>query len=404
MQSWLWLAYILGAAFPLGGNMKHLLEFCNTDTQRKKVELYIKYGTMARVGEELGISHQNISRTIRSIKKRAALQGIAPEADLNHAAPVGFNVKGTSTLYGDDGQVKIQWVKTQQDGLDPEEVANVFNEALGEFKPVKVNPPGLTDSDLLATYVMGDPHIGMLAHHNESGEDFDLKIATKDLQKATNALVERSPQTDTAIILNLGDFFHSDNDQNRTAKGGNALDVDGRWHKVLKVGIDLMCEIVTSSLRKHKHVIVKSIIGNHDSHSSLFIGLALERMYHDEPRVTVDIEPSKFWYFKFGKVLIGSTHGDMAKPEKLPMIMAADKPKEWGAAKYRYWYTGHIHSRNVIESAGCTWESFRTLAAKDAWHSGMGYRSNREMNCILLHKEFGEVGRNTASIDLIRSQ
>jgi len=102
--------------------------------------------------------------------------------------------------------------------------------------------------------------------------------------------------------------------------------------------------------------------------------------------------------------LIGSTHGDMAKPDKLPQIMAADKPKEWGSTKHRYWYTGHIHTRNVIESAGCTWESFRTLAAKDAWHSGMGYRSGRDMCCILLHKDFGEVGRNTASLDLIRSQ
>ena len=92
--------------------MKHLFEFCNTDVQRKKLELYIKYGTMQKAGAELGVSHQNISKTIKAIKKRAALQGIAPEADMNHAAAQGFNVKGVSTLYGDDGQVKIQWVKS----------------------------------------------------------------------------------------------------------------------------------------------------------------------------------------------------------------------------------------------------------------------------------------------------
>ena len=113
------------------------------------------------------------------------------------------------------------------------------------------------------------------------------------------------------------------------------------------------------------------------------------------------MSPSKFWYYKFGKILIGSTHGDTAKPNKLPEIMAADKPSEWGDTDYRYWYTGHIHSRNVIEFSGCVWESFRTLAAKDAWHSGAGYRSGRDMCSILLHKDFGEIGRNTVSVKMI---
>lgn len=383
--------------------MTHLLEFCNSDRQRQKVILYDKYRSVSKVADEIGIRHQNVSRTLRLIKRKAAAAGIAPEADMTHPAAEGFNIKGVSTYYDDEGNVRGQWVKTQNTGFNVEEIADIFNQSLADFKPIKVTPPKKTDKDLLAVYPMGDPHIGMLAHRNESGDDFDLKIATRDLQKATNALVDRSPATENALILNLGDFFHSDNDQNRTARGNNALDVDGRWHKVLKVGIDLMCEIVTSALRKHKKVLVKNIIGNHDAHSSLFISYALERMYHSEPRVTVDVQPSRFWYHKFGKVLIGSTHGDLAKPEKLPMIMAADKPQEWGDSKYRYWYTGHIHSRNVIESAGCTWESFRTLAAKDAWHSGMGYRSGREMCCILLHKKFGEVGRNTASLDLIRA-
>jgi len=382
--------------------MKHLLEFCKSADQREKVNLYAKHQSVRRVANELGISHQNVSRTIRLIKKRAAQAGLAPEASMTHPAAEGFNIKGVSTYYDEDGQVKGQWVKTQNGGYTAEEIADAFTEMLGDFKCQKVEAPKTIDSDLLAVYPMGDPHLGMLAHADESGDHFDLKIATKDLRKATQALVDRSPNAETAIILNLGDFFHSDNQQNRTARSGNALDVDGRWHKVLKVGIDLMCEIVTSALKKHNKVIVKNIIGNHDDHSSVFLGLAMDKYFHDEPRVFVDIMPSKFWYYQFGSVLIGSAHGDTAKPEKLPQIMAADKPHEWGEAEYRYWYTGHIHSKNAIEFAGCTWESFRTLAAKDAWHSGAGYRSGRDMSCIILHKDFGEVGRNTASLKMVR--
>lgn len=383
--------------------MKHLLEHCRSESQREKVELYAKYNSVRRVAKELGIAHQSVSDTLRTLKRRAAVAGVAPEADMTHQAAEGFNVKGVSTYYDEDGNVKGQWVKTQNQGASPEEVADVFNAALADFAPLPSPAPTTYDDDLLAVYPMGDPHIGLLSWHEETGEDYDLDIATKDLRKAAQCLVDRSPNTKTAIILNLGDFFHSDNMDNRTARSGHSLDVDGRWHKILRTGIDLMCEIVHAALDKHEKVIVKNIIGNHDDHSSVFLGLAMDKYFHNEPRVEVDHGPSKFWYYQFGNVLIGSCHGDTAKPDKLPQIMAADKFKEWGETEYRYWYTGHIHSRNAMEFAGCTWESFRTLAAKDAWHSAMGYRSGRDMSCILIHKEFGEVGRNTASIKMVRS-
>jgi len=383
--------------------MLHLLKFCNSESQRQKVELYNKLNSVNKVAASLGISHQNVSATLRTLKKRAAAQGIAPEADMSHQTAEGFNVKGTSTLYDEDGNVKIQWVKTQSKGHSPEEIADAFNELLSDFTACPITTPKGTDDDILACYVYGDPHIGLLAHRSETGDDFDLKIATRDLQKGTKALVDRSPPAENALVLQLGDFFHSDTPQNRTTRSGNALDVDGRWFKVLNVGIDLMIELVISALAKHKHVTVKNIIGNHDDMSSQFLSIAMSKYFRDEPRVTVDTSPAKFWYFSFGKSLIGSTHGDTAKPEKLPLIMATDKPHEWAEADYRYWYTGHIHSKNAMEFSGCMWESFRHLAGLDAWHSGAGYRSGKDLSCIIHHKEYGEIGRNTASLKLVRS-
>ncbi len=128
----------------------------------------------------------------------------------------------------------------------------------------------------------------------------------------------------------------------------------------------------------------------------------MSKYFRNEERVTIDTLPSKFWYYTFGSVLIGSTHGDTAKPEKLPQIMAADRPEEWGKSEFRYWYTGHIHNKQSMEFPGVMWESFRTLAGKDAWHFGSGYRAGRDMSCIIHHKEYGEIGRNTASLKLVR--
>ena len=183
--------------------MLHLLPFCNSESQRTKVQLYTKLGSVRAVGQQLGINQSNVSSTLRMLKRKAAESGIAPEADMTHQTAEGFNVKGTSTLYDEEGNVKIQWVKTQNKDHSPEEIAEAFNELLGDFQACPITAPKQADEDILATYVYGDPHIGMLAHRDEAGEDFDLKIATRDLQKGTKALVYRSPATDEALILQL---------------------------------------------------------------------------------------------------------------------------------------------------------------------------------------------------------
>ena len=75
---------------------------------------------------------------------------------------------------------------------------------------------------------IGDPHIGMYAWSEEAGEDFDTDIARNDLLNASRSLFNASPDADRCLIANLGDFFHSDNQSNRTARSGAALDVDTR--------------------------------------------------------------------------------------------------------------------------------------------------------------------------------
>ena len=114
--------------------------------------------------------------------------------------------------------------------------------------------------------------------------------------------------------------------------------------------------------------------------------------------MTIPIVEKYYQYHQFGKNLIGVTHGDQCKPQDLESIMAADMPKEWGGSRHRYWYTGHVHHDQVKEYRGCKFESFRTLAAKDAWHAGAGYRSDRDLKVIILHKDHGEVERYTINI------
>jgi hypothetical protein len=127
----------------------------------------------------------------------------------------------------------------------------------------------------------------------------------------------------------------------------------------------------------------------------------IKAYYRNEPRVIVHDTPSMFMYHQFGKNLIGITHGHTVKAEKLGEIMSVDCEEIWSSTKYRYWYTGHIHHLSTKELPSCVVETFRTLASKDAWHSGAGYRSGQDMKCITLHKDYGEISRNTVNLAMI---
>lgn len=381
--------------------LEKLKQFALNDLQRAKIDAVIEHGSNRKAAKAMGLAPSSVDNTIQSIRKRAARLGYSPQHDMTRTVPDGFSVSGVSTMYDADGNVRAQWVKSKQERemllkATMDAAIEIFSEH--DMKVPKIAKPKTSTKDLLSVYPMGDPHVGMYAWAEETGEDFDLKIAERNLTTAVEKLVADSPASEQALIVNVGDFFHSDSMDNRTKRSGHALDVDSRWTKVLRVGIRAMRQCIEACLRKHAKVHVINEIGNHDDHTAQVLTLALAMAYENNPRVTFDENPGRFHYFRFHDILIGVTHGDTVKPDKLGGIMATDRPEDWGATKRRYWYTGHIHTRNVFEVPGCEVESFRTLAGKDAWTASMGYRSGRDMYCIVHHKNYGEIARNRKDI------
>ena len=386
--------------------LEKLKPFAKSEAQLRNLEAVLEYGSERKAADALGMNRSTINASIKSIRANAARRGHAPDSDMTKTVPDGFSVSGVSTMYDADGNLKIQWVKSKQEAqklleLALEAVRESFDGASNKV-PVIPKPKKIKTKELLTVYPMGDPHIGLYAWAEESGADFDVKIAERNLVTATERLVECAPAADQALIVNVGDFFHSDSMDNRTSRSGHALDVDTRWARVLRVGVRAMRACIEATQRKHNTVLVINEIGTHDDHTAQVLTLALSMAYEDNKRVSFDMGPGRFHYYRFGEVLIGVTHGDTTKPERLGGIMATDRPKDWGETVRRYWYTGHIHTRNVFEMPGCEVESFRTLAASDAWTASMGYRSGRDMYCIVIHEKYGEIERHRKDILMLK--
>ena len=324
-----------------------------------------------------------------------------PERGEEYELPEGFQVNGVSALLDADGRLIQKWVKTKED-LNSTILIDVILNAFENYRGTAqlVTPPEFCSDELLTIYPIADHHLGMFSWARETGNDYDLKIAEQLLLDTMGKLVAQSPLSKTAIILNVGDFFHVDSSLNRTERSGHPQDVDTRYSKVLQSGVQLMITCIELALAKHEHVIVRNLPGNHDNQSALALSVALAAFFHREPRVNVDTDPSKHFFHLFGRVMIAATHGDTIKPERMAGWVAGAQPEMWGQARFRYSYAGHIHhmTKRVSENDGMTTETFNTLAAKDAYSAGAGYVANRSMVAITMHREYGESFRQTVTI------
>jgi hypothetical protein len=342
------------------------------------------------------------TRPGRVVKKIEILRqkGMLP-LDSGNFVSTGEILKGSSTLYDEEGNIKLQWLKTHVEKEATmntvKELVDMYVEQLPKFKKKDYIINNAAE-DLLAVYPLGDPHIGMQAYKDEAGDDWDLLIAQEVFCGLFDRLVKTTPHCKEAVIVNLGDYFHRDNAAGVTERSKHVLDTDGNYLMMVDTGIKIMLQMIKSALEHHEKVRVITIIGNHDDTGAMFLQVALKHMFADEPRVHIDCTSSVFQYFKFGTSFFGVHHGHTCKADKLPLVMASDKPKEWGDSTFRYWLTGHIHHDTVKEYSGCTVESFRTLAAKDNYAYSHGYRSGQDTKALVIHKKHGEIERHTINI------
>lgn len=376
-----------------------LVKYASTQNQAEALNAVVECGSIRGAARLLKKNERAIRQYIRSCEINRARGDKA--AHFKGNVPDGYAIKGVSTLLDRDGEQAAQWVKVDADKkLQGELLMQSLVAALESYKGCseKYNAPKVCDSELLAVYPFGDPHIGMYSWATETGADFDCDIAERSMIGAVDYLCDASPPAGTAIVLSVGDTFHCDNKDNKSLNHGHSFDIDTRWSRVLEIGVKIMIRCIDRALQKHKKVIFKAMKGNHDWHGADALGIALKLFYANNQRVTVDTGPAYYWYHKHGEVLIGATHGNTCKPELLPAVMADDVHEWWGQTKHRYWYTGHVHNHQVKEFRGVTFESFRTLAARDAWHAEKGYKSGRDMYAIIHDSRHGEIYRHRCDI------
>ena len=386
--------------------MEHLKEFC-TDRQLEIVEAVIKYPNKQLAANALGVSRSTVRNAIKGVEKKAAANGVAPNRDVNHRTMEGFNTKFVTSRFDGEGNLQGQYVRQEREKFDLEAMLEDFRDGLkdelqGLHKPIP--KPADTVDKLMNCYMIGDHHLGMYAWSKQTGEDsYDTDIGVNILESAIDSLVARSPDSRHGLLVNLGDFFHSNNIKSETGSG-TPLDSDGRYGRTVRMGINLVKRLIVRLLQKHEVVTVLNVRGNHDPDAALWLNEALKMYFADDPRVTIPDNYDKFTHLEFGNSLIVTHHGDKINPQRIYESVTRKLAVEWGRSKYRFGWLGHLHHKEAKEIGGMMFEQWNVLAAPDAWHSGSGFGSSRSMTCVVLSEEYGEDSRVIINPDRIEGE
>ena len=382
--------------------MEHLIEFCLSDKQRKIIELKMDGLTNQQIANNTGVAVRRVYRMLQAIKMRAAQAGIAPEADLDYRTPVGFNLKGTSTLINKaTGETMLQWVKTDVNKEAQEELMREVIESLKEdlprYKPVtkkaSIVTKNATLQDLMSVYVITDYHLSMKADGEECGDDWDLKISEKLLIDWFAKAIELAPNSATATFAQLGDLLHTDGFDALTPQSKHLLDADTRFQKTIRAAIRVVRKVINMLLEKHDFVHVLMCVGNHDIASSAWLRELFAVVYENEPRIKIDNTLDSYYCIEHGDTSLFFHHGHKRNMGNIDDVFVAKFRDIFGRTKHSYAHMGHYHHNKLNETNLMQIEQHRTLAPKDAYAAHGGWMAGRDAKVITYSRKWGEISR-----------
>jgi len=356
-----------------------------------------EYGRRLRLStDEENIIYQHRAKSVDNINDNSALNQHLSDRGIDQKDVV--SVKHWQSASGD---YRFSIVTKEDYGLDEQKIFDNVNKFIEGYSPDYKKIKREKGNHLLVINP-ADIHIGKYANGIETGEDYNSETAVLRVLEGVQGLIDKAKGFDIdKVLFCIGnDVLHIDNVYNTTTKGTHQ-DVDGKWWEHYEIALMLYVKCV-EMLREIAPVDVLHSMSNHDYQSGFHLAHTLKSWFRKADDVSFDVSVANRKYYKYGKNLIGLEHGDGAKMDKLPLLMANEKPKEWSETKYRYWYLHHIHHKvkhkwlDAKDFIGVTVEYMRSPSASDSWHARKGFCGVPKACEGFLHdKESGQVARLT---------
>lgn len=308
---------------------------------------------------------------------------------------VGLNPDEVRSFWYKDGKMSINVRKEKE--LSIVDLKNELVEEMKEYSPsfTEIKREQTSEPHLLVIDP-ADIHVGKLASSFETGEEYDNQIAVKRVKDGVRGLLNKSAgfNIDKILFIIGNDILHVDGAK-RTTTAGTNQDTDGMWYDNFILARKLYVDII-EMLLPIADVHVQYDPSNHDYITGFFLAETINAWFRNSKNVTFNTSPAHRKYYKYGKNLIGTTHGDGAKEIDLPLLMAQEASLDWGLCKHRYIYTHHIHHKKSRDYGSVCVESLRSPSNTDSWHHRNGYQhAPKAVEAFIHHPEYGQIARLT---------
>lgn len=241
-----------------------------------------------------------------------------------------------------------------------------------------------------------DVHIGKLCSAFETGEEYNSQMAVQRVLEGVDGIINKSNgfKVDKINLILGNDILHVDG-PNNTTTSGTRQDVSGMFYDNFLMAKQLYVDVI-EKLITIADVHCTFNPSNHDYMSGWLLAEIIQTHFRHSKNITFDCSMSHRKGFKYFNNLIGTTHGDGAKQNDLPLLMATEFPKEWSETKHRYIYLHHFHHKMSKDHIGITLETLRSPSPADSWHHRNGYQhAPQAIEGFIHHKEHGQIARLT---------
>lgn len=368
-------------------------------------------GSQAGAAALLGLNSRTIAQRLKYHREGRSRETMYSEqylANKNLDAPPRQRddelFKGRSVLWNPEtGEQKLEWYKTDRDKQAQFEAMKQAIDALKEdIEPLpRIKQKVRYKNDLLNLFVLTDAHIGMLAWGEETGTNWDKKIAEETIMRFFEAAIEAAPPAQRAVFAQMGDFLHFDGIESVTPLSKHQLDTDTRFPELVRTGIRVTRRIIEMLLKKYVTVQVIMAEGNHDETTEIWLRESFADRYAEQPRLFIDQSPAPFYAVEHGSTSLFFHHGHLKKIEEVDRTMAAEFRELFGRTRYSYCHLGHLHHWASKESELMTVERHGTLSARDSYASRHGYSAARQAQVITYHAQHGYVGRQIITPEML---
>jgi len=310
----------------------------------------------------------------------------------------------------DPSTTPMLWLKTKTESIrvtnplfvKPEEklfqdLSKTLINDLKNYSPKFPKLERIEDNDsYLLVLDPADIHIGKLCSAFESGETYNNQVAVKRVLDGVRGILQKvsSFKIDKILFIGGNDILHIDSPR-RLTTSGTPQDTDGMWHTNFLIAKQLYVDVLEILLTvADVHFTFNP--SNHDYTNGFFLANVIETYFKNCENITFDCSIIHRKGFQYYDNLIGTTHGDGAKQQDLPLLMAVEFSKEWSETKHRYVYTHHVHHKTSKDYAGITIESLRSPSGTDSWHHRNGFQHAKKAVEGFLHsKDNGQILRIT---------